>query len=197
MALYDHGVRHFGENYVQELLEKSAALPKDIQWHFIGSLQTNKCKDLAGKVHNLFALETLDSLKKAKKLEEFRSENEFPKISIFLQINTSGEENKSGFDPVNGYAEILEVAQYIQSCSKLQLRGLMTIGSVLQSKSGEENLDFRALVALSKKLEAALGLGEALELSMGMSSDFEEAIRQGATNVRVGSDIFGSRPPRN
>lgn len=191
-ALYDAGYRHFGENYVQELIEKSKVLPKDIKWHFIGGLQTNKCKDLAKNIDNLYAVETIDSIKKLNKLNDQRSQTEFPVINIYIQVNTSGEELKSGCPP----GEVVELATFIkEKCPKLNLEGLMTIGSIANSKSDAENEDFKTLVKCASEVESLLG--GTLQLSMGMSSDFEEAIRQGSTSVRVGSNIFGSRPPNN
>ncbi|KAK9464771.1 hypothetical protein V1512DRAFT_267420 [Lipomyces arxii] len=192
-ALYDTGYRHFGENYVQEMVEKAEILPKDIAWHFIGSLQSNKCATLAA-ISNLFAVETLDSEKKAKRLNEARSQ--LPVLNVFIQVNTSQEESKSGISPEGA----LPLARYIvNSCPNLKLMGLMTIGSIARSRAsseGEHNQDFTTLVETRAAIEAALGV-HGLELSMGMSSDFEDAISQGSTNVRVGSQIFGARPPKN
>lgn len=200
-ALYDIGVRHFGENYVQELVTKAAELPKDIHWHFIGGLQTGKCKDLAKHIPNLYAVETIDSLKKCKKLDTVRrGENagSTTKINVYLQINTSGEEQKSGYlynQELEG--ELLESVEYLLSkeCTHLNFEGLMTIGSFQASTSDEENSDFKKLVQLKKVLDEKYKLN--LQLSMGMSNDFQEAIRQGSSSVRVGSSIFGARPPRN
>ncbi|OWB58771.1 hypothetical protein B5S28_g4848 [[Candida] boidinii] len=191
-ALYDVGYRHFGENYVQELIEKSQVLPKDIQWHFIGGLQTNKCKELAKHIDNLYAVETIDTEKKAKKLNDVRATEDKPIVNIYIQVNTSGEEQKSGVNPedVENLCKII-----INECPKLNLEGLMTIGSIYQSFSSDENQDFKKLVELKSKLDEIFKLN--LKLSMGMSSDFAEAIRQGSTSVRVGSNIFGSRPANN
>ncbi|CAD1808760.1 Pyridoxal phosphate homeostasis protein [Candida parapsilosis] len=194
MALYSIGVRHFGENYVQELVAKSEELPKDICWHFIGGLQSGKCKDLSNKVSNLWAVETVDSLKKCRQLNNARERKEGDVINVYLQVNTSGEEQKSGFLQMSDLEETIE---YIQSdeCKKLKLVGLMTIGSISESKSDhEENYDFKKLVEWKHKLDEKYNLD--LELSMGMSSDFEQAIKQGSSSVRVGSSIFGARPPK-
>ncbi|ODV85234.1 hypothetical protein CANARDRAFT_176187 [[Candida] arabinofermentans NRRL YB-2248] len=191
-ALYDAGFRHFGENYVQELIEKAKILPGDIQWHFIGGLQTNKAKDLAKNIDNLYAVETIDTEKKAKKLNDVRASEGKPIVNIYIQVNTSGEEQKSGTMP----ADVEALARFIiEQCPKLKLEGLMTIGSVFQSKFAEENQDFKTLVELSSQLNSTFDIK--LELSMGMSSDYKEAIRQGSSSVRVGSDIFGSRPANN
>lgn len=194
--LYDHGVKEFGENYVQELIEKAKLLPKDIKWHFIGGLQTNKCKDLT-KIPNLYYIETVDSLKKAKKLNETRGKyqpNE-PPINCDIQINTSQESQKSGLFEES---EIFEIARYFQSdeVKYIKLSGLMTIGSWdVSHTEGEENKDFSALVNWKTKIDNALGTN--LRLSMGMSADYQQAIKQGTSEVRIGTDIFGVRPPRD
>lgn len=188
-ALYDKGIRHFGENYVQELVAKSKELPQDIKWHFIGGLQTNKCKDLT-KIPNLWSAQTVDSLKKCKKFEESRAKDGGDTIKVFLQINTSGEEQKSGLSPQS--EELAEIVEYLQQCKHVEYEGLMTIGSFDHSHTeGEENPDFTALSNLKKQLDAKYGFQS--KLSMGMSSDYEQAITQGANYVRVGTDIFGSR----
>ncbi|OLL24036.1 UPF0001 protein [Neolecta irregularis DAH-3] len=197
-ALYNLGHRHFGENYVQELLEKSNELPRDIHWHFIGSLQSNKCKFLASQIPNLFAIETVDTRKKANLLNK---EREYPdkkpgmteeQLRVFVQVNTSGEGSKSGVDP----SAALELASFIYNeCKNLKLLGLMTIGSITTSHNHDvSNEDFQFLVRTRDEISAALGID--LELSMGMSEDYQEAICMGSTNVRVGSTIFGSRPPK-
>lgn len=193
-ALYDIGYRHFGENYVQELIEKAKELPKDIQWHFIGGLQTNKTKDLAKNIENLYAVETIDTIKKAKKLNDSRAQVEGSKIGIFIQVNTSGEDQKSGILPGDELFELVDVI--IKQCPLLELRGLMTIGSYAASHDSGSNPEFSVLSTCKAEIESKFGLS-ALQLSMGMSSDFEQAIRQGSTSVRVGSSIFGSRPANN
>src|SRR5690606_32703652 len=89
---------HFGENYVQELIEKAEQLPKEVRWHFIGGLQSNKCKALA-KIPNLWAVESVDTSKKADQLSKGRLEAGHPRLKVFIQVNTSGEESKSGCTP--------------------------------------------------------------------------------------------------
>ncbi|EDK39002.2 hypothetical protein PGUG_03100 [Meyerozyma guilliermondii ATCC 6260] len=196
LALYNHGVRHFGENYVQELIGKAQELPKDIKWHFIGGLQTGKCKDLAKGIDNLYAVETIDSLKKCKKLDTARLNAEKDPLNVYLQINTSGEEQKSGFS-LSDTKDLKDTVRFLMSdeCKKLKLQGLMTIGSFEASTSDEENKDFKALSTVKTELDKEFNLD--LELSMGMSNDFEQAIKQGSTSVRVGSSIFGARPPKS
>jgi len=194
MGLYNAGVRHFGENYVQELISKSKELPKDICWHFIGGLQSGKVKDLAKHIDNIWAIETMDSLKKCKKLASLLDGSRAP-INIYLQINTSGEDQKSGFSK-DDLQELFDTVEFLKSddCKHLNLKGLMTIGSFAESTSGDENQDFRCLVDIKAIVDEKFKTN--LELSMGMSSDYEQAIKQGSTNVRIGSSIFGARPPK-
>ncbi|CAO3573141.1 unnamed protein product [Mortierella alpina] len=192
LAAYEKaGHRHFGENYVQELEEKSKELPSDIQWHFIGSLQSNKCKIVAA-IPNLFVVETVDGAKKASTLDKACAAAARPEpLRIFLQVNTSREESKSGMSP----GESLEVARHVLSnCPHLKLAGLMTIGSPNPDLENGENPDFKALNQCRTSIQDTLQI-EGLELSMGMSDDFQRALQQGSTNIRVGSTVFGSRPP--
>lgn len=197
MALYNHGIRHFGENYVQELIGKSQELPKDIKWHFIGGMQTGKCKDLSKGIENLYAVETIDSLKKCKKLESCRKNTGGKSINIYLQVNTSGEDQKSGYS-LETLDELKQTVEFLLDSNQstlLKLQGLMTIGSFSESISDDENADFKKLLKLKQDLDSKYNL--ALELSMGMSNDFVEAIKQGSSSVRVGSSIFGARPPKS
>ncbi|KAG0213115.1 hypothetical protein BGX31_001340 [Mortierella sp. GBA43] len=194
LAAYEKaGHRHFGENYVQELEEKSKELPKDIQWHFIGSLQSNKCKIVAA-IPNLYVVETVDSESKATALDKActNAQRSEP-LRIFLQVNTSGEESKSGMEP----SDAVKVAKHVhENCSRLLLAGLMTIGSPNPDLENGENPDFKALSECRTTIQENLNIS-GLELSMGMSDDFERAILQGSTNIRVGSTIFGARPPKS
>lgn len=199
------GHLHFGENYVSELVEKAKLLPRDIKWHFIGALQTNKCKIL-GAIPNLFAVETVDTIKKAEALNKSRaqlsqsSSNPIQKLQIYIQINTSNEPNKAGIkveeDLINDTSDLILLTKFIkEDCKELELSGLMTIGSFQEStKNLEYNADFDRLVKIRDMLEDRIGI-RPLGLSMGMSSDFGLAIRMGSDNVRVGSKIFGERPP--
>ena len=199
---------HFGENYVQELIQKSQLLPKSIRWHFIGGLQSNKCQQLARDVSNLWAVESVDSEKKAKLLEKGRAQREKSedmsddKLRVFVQVNTSGEDSKSGVEPKSD--ELVKLCKLIRNeedCPNLQLQGLMTIGAIARSKATTEETENEDFVALRDNRDwVAQELGvdkEELELSMGMSEDFEGAIVQGSNEVRVGSTIFGERPPKS
>eukprot|EP01038_Epipyxis_sp_PR26KG_P004155 gene4155-5919_t len=184
--LYEAGHRNFGENYFQELLDKAAVLPSDICWHFIGHLQSAKANKLIREVPNLAIVETVDSIKLANKLNNACKSYPREPLKIFLQVDTSGEATKSGLDIGN---ELIEAALFIvENCPKLQLCGLMTIGAP------DDFTCFDKLVSCRNDVAIAIGVDiESLELSMGMSGDFEEAIKRGATSVRVGSLIFGER----
>ena len=200
---------------MQELLEKSKLLPRTIRWHMIGGLQSNKCKQLAEQIPNLWCVSSVDSEKKANELEKGRKalfekhkqqqeeekeegqKEEATKLHVMVQVNTSGEDAKAGVAP----ADTLALCQHIvDACPHLELTGLMTIGALARSQattSETENEDFECLRdtrdAVAKQLR---GFDNQLELSMGMSSDFEAAIRQGSDEVRIGSDIFGQRPAK-
>ncbi|KAI0301064.1 hypothetical protein B0F90DRAFT_1721408 [Multifurca ochricompacta] len=216
-ACYDVGQRDFGENYVQELVEKAALLPIDLRWHFIGTVQSNKAKALAG-IENLFAVQTLSSIKVADSLNRHRAAEHAP-IRVFIQVNTSEEEVKGGISADDGDDGILVLAKHvIDRCPNLRLVGLMTIGA-----PGNGRVDFEVLRRERDRLVSALpddgmwgmemveegevedsaegDLGRRrrrfkLLLSMGMSDDFELALRSGADIVRVGTGIFGARPPK-
>lgn len=196
LVLYDQGVRHFGENYVQELVEKAQMLPSDIMWHFIGGLQTNKCKDLA-KVANLHCVETIDTLKKATKLNEARSkyQPDAQPINCYIQINTSGESQKSGLLDENDVQSLVEFFLSEQA-THIKLIGLMTIGSWDTSHNLEDvpNEEFAQLTKWKHKLDTKYELN--LKLSMGMSADYKQAINQGTSEVRIGTEIFGVRPAK-
>lgn len=191
---YDGGQRHFGENYVQELLEKATdpLLQKpDVRWHFIGRLQSNKINKLV-TIPNLWMVETIDSTKLASTLHNSWSKTDNTnRLKILIQVNTSGEDTKAGC-PVDS---VLDLAVHIwNSCPKLQLCGLMTIGRIGHDYSLGPNQDFTLLKQLRTSVSSHIDVRvRELELSMGMSDDYEEAVKAGSTNVRVGSVIFGSR----
>eukprot|EP00887_Chlorella_sp_A99_P002723 scaffold6.g2723.t1 len=186
-AAYAAGHRVFGENYVQELLDKVPALPADVQWHFIGHLQSNKVKPLLEGCPQLAMVETVDSAKLASKLDDVVAALGRPPLLVL--VNTSGEESKYGVDP--GEATVALARHVAEQCPHLRLAGLMTIGMPDYSSRPE---NFSCLAACRAEVAAALGLAEGeLELSMGMSGDFEQAVQMGSTNIRVGSTIFGAR----
>ncbi|KAJ7614122.1 hypothetical protein FB45DRAFT_759021 [Roridomyces roridus] len=214
-ACFGAGQLDFGENYVQELEDKAKVLPAEIRWHFIGTLQSNKAKVLAA-IPNLYSIQTLTSTKAATALNKALPEDRTTPLNILIQINTSGEDSKSGLHPLdsetpNADAELTQLARHIvTTCPRLRLQGLMTIGALEQSLNagaGDLNADFECLKrtrdALASVLSAEFG-GEAkarwgeegtgrLLMSMGMSSDFEAALKAGSDIVRVGTGIFGAR----
>lgn len=194
VCAYEQGQRHFGENYVQDLVVKSQdplLVDLDICWHFIGHLQRNKCNNLAACPH-LWAVETVDSERLASSINASWGKMGYDKrLSIFVQVNTSGESSKHGSA---SDAVIDTVRHVINSCNHLEFLGFMTIGRTGHDYSIGPNPDFECLVQIRKEVCDELGLSmDKVELSMGMSSDFEQAIYSGSTNVRVGSEIFGSR----
>ncbi|KAL8136845.1 hypothetical protein V2J09_002846 [Rumex salicifolius] len=186
--VYDAGHRIFGENYVQELVEKAPELPDDIEWHFIGNLQSNKVKSLLTSVPNLAMVESVDDEKIANKLDRVVGSIGRKPLKVLVQVNTSGEISKFGVEP----SACVELARHVKmSCPNLVFSGLMTIG-MLDYTSTPEN--FKTLASCRTEVCKALEIEEEqCELSMGMSADFEQAIEMGSTFVRVGSTIFGAR----
>jgi pyridoxal phosphate enzyme (YggS family) len=188
-ACVEAGHLHFGENYIQELVAKAPLCPPEIQWHFIGHLQSNKVKKLL-EVPNLWAIETVDSEKVARMIS-VNIHPPRPPLNIFIQANTSGEESKSGLSA----GEAVALAETISNdktgaYSNIRLVGFMTIGKL----GGDATEDFKALSDIRRKAAEKLKVPEAsFELSMGMSSDYDVAMKLGSTNVRVGSTIFGER----
>ncbi|RYP01687.1 hypothetical protein DL764_006150 [Monosporascus ibericus] len=195
---------HFGENYAQELAQKAELLPRDIRWHFIGGLQSGHCKNLA-KIPNLWCVSSVDTEKKAQLLSKHRgeliaSDPATPELNVHVQVNTSGEASKSGAAPG---AETVALARAVEALPHLRLRGLMTIGAIARSVATtpeNENEDFLLLRKQRDLVARELGLPpeeRELELSMGMSEDFEGAVALGSHEIRVGSTIFGARGPKS
>ncbi|MDG1311493.1 MAG: YggS family pyridoxal phosphate-dependent enzyme [Porticoccaceae bacterium] len=182
----DAGLGSFGENYLEEAIRKIEQLKgRSINWHFIGSLQSNKTKQAA---ENFSWVHTVDRLKIAKRLSDQRPTQLGP-LNICLQINIDDEPSKSGFSP----QEALEAAVSIATMPNLRLRGLMAIPKPSASKA-EQRQPFAQLRALQDQINGMLDNSQKLDtLSMGMSGDLEPAIHEGATIVRVGTDIFGPR----
>lgn len=194
---YEAGQRYFGENYVQELLEKSTdpdilTQCPEINWHFIGHCQSSNVNKLL-KSRNLALMETVSTSSLADKLQA-RCAKEEMKLNILVQVNTSGEDNKSGVEP--GTPTLDLVQHIVDKCPNLVFKGVMTIGAFSNSITDHEkaNPDFVKLKETRQKVAEVMKMPEqSLELSMGMSHDYEEAVRIGSTNVRVGSSIFGAR----
>lgn len=186
---YDAGQRAFGENYIQEALAKIealAALRTQLQWHLIGPIQSNKSRPVA---ENFDWVHSVDRLKIAQRLSDQRPP-QLPPLQVCLQVNISGEASKSGLQP----AEVLEVARQVVALPRLVLRGLMAIPEPAADEAAQR-APHRALRELLARLRTELGAQAAQldTLSMGMSADLEAAIAEGATIVRVGTAIFGSR----
>ncbi len=180
-AAYAAGAREFGENYVQEAAAKQDALADlgDLRWHLIGHLQTNKARDAA----NRFALiHSLDSARLAAALGRARP---VPRVAVLIEVNAAGEASKSGV----AAAEVERLIE--QARATVEILGLMTIPPPASDPERSRS-HFAALRAMRDRLAAATGLALS-ELSMGMTDDFEVAIEEGATIVRVGRAVFGER----
>jgi pyridoxal phosphate enzyme (YggS family) len=177
------GQRNFGENFVQEGLEKIRALAGyDLTWHFIGHLQSNKTRVVA---ENFDWVHTIDKLKTARRLSAQRPAG-MPPLNVCLQVNVDAEATKSGVVP----CEVPEIAAACADLPNLKFRGLMCLPAIREDFD-EQRVPFAALRGLAEKLRRA-GI-ETDTLSMGMTADFRAAIFEGATIVRVGTAIFGTR----
>lgn len=183
--LYDYGVRDFGENKVQELTSKYEELPKDIRWHLIGHLQTNKVKYIVDKV---YMIHSVDSVKLAREIEKEAAKKNVT-VNILVQVNVANEDTKFGLDN----SEVIKIVEEIATLPHLRIKGLMTIAPFVDD--GEENRKyFNELKELSVDIKAKNIDNVCMDmLSMGMSGDFVTAIEEGATYVRVGTSIFGVR----
>ena len=182
---YDLGVRVFGENKVQELVDKYEALPKDIKWHMIGHLQRNKVKYIIDKVE---LIHSVDSLRLAETIDKEAAKHNLT-ANILLEVNVAKEDTKFGLLPEEVETFIDEVAKF----SHIRVLGLMTIAPFVADP--EEN---RAVFAHLYKLSVDIAAKKVDNvnmsiLSMGMTNDYETAIEEGATMVRVGTGIFGER----
>jgi pyridoxal phosphate enzyme (YggS family) len=185
-AAFDAGCRDFGESYAQEALPKLAALADlGATWHFIGHLQGNKAREVAERFDWVHAV---DRAKIAQALSRARPESRAP-LEVCIQVNISREATKGGVAP----AEAAALAREVASLPRLRLRGLMGMASPTDEVE-RQRAQFREL---RETFDALVAGGLALDtLSMGMSDDFEAAIAEGATMVRVGTAIFGPRSPR-
>ena len=184
-AAADCGVSDFGESYLQEALPKIAALQeRALTWHFIGRIQANKTRSIA---ENFAWVHALDRLKVAERLGAQRP-HYAPPLNVCLQVNIAGEDTKGGIAP----AELPALAAAVAGVPRLALRGLMCIPPE-ETEPARQRTWFARLRVLKDELNAA---GHSLDtLSMGMSADFEAAIQEGATIVRLGTVLFGARPP--
>ena len=182
---YDAGARVFGENKVQEIMDKYDQLPSDIQWHMIGHLQRNKVKYIIDKVA---MIHSVDSLRLAQTIEQEAAKKELV-MPILLEVNVAEEDTKFGLK----VEEVLPLLEQISSFSHIQVKGLMTIAPFVENP--EENRGifkklFEFAVDIDKKNIDNVTMGV---LSMGMTGDYEVAVEEGATMVRVGTGIFGVR----
>jgi len=180
------GQRDFGENYVQEGVDKITALQSvaGLVWHCIGPLQSNKTRLVA---EHFDWVHSVDRLKIAQRLSEQRPAH-LPSLQVCLQVNTDGGPTKAGVAP----ADVLALAQALVALPRLQLRGLMTIPDPVADFDAQVALHAQAK-RLFDELQAALGLPHFDTLSMGMSADLEAAVQAGSTMVRVGTAVFGAR----
>ena len=182
---YDLGVRIFGENKVQEIRDKYEALPKDIEWHMIGHLQTNKVKYIVDKVK---LIHSVDSLNLAETIEK-EAEKHNCTADILLEVNVAEEESKFGLKS----EEVLPLYDEIRQYSHINVRGLMTIAPFVDNPEKNRTIfaDLRKLYVDIK--EKNIDNDTVSILSMGMTNDYEVAIEEGATMVRIGTGIFGAR----
>lgn len=180
--LYHLGHRDFGENKVQELAQKAIDLAhlREIRWHFIGSLQSNKINQLLS-VQNLFSIHSVDRM---SLLSKILSKDLASDVSLFLQVNTSGEDEKGGFTRLD---DLIAAVDLIQNHAHFKFCGFMTIGKIRTDDfEADARSCFQKLVGFKKNFPKA-------ELSMGMSADYKIAMEYGTDWVRVGSKIFGER----
>ncbi len=191
MEAYEAGERDFGESRVQELLPKYEALHKDIRWHFIGHLQTNKVKQIVPFVHMIHSVDSIRLLetinREAEKIQR--------RIKVLLEVHVAKEETKSGFTP----EELLTLDIQLSTFNYLEICGLMGMATNTEDES-EWRRCFQAIASLASHLSpiasspiAYSSPSERPQISMGMSDDYLIAIEEGSTMVRIGSTIFGSR----
>jgi len=177
--LYDKGHRDFGENFLQELKEKKGALPEDINWHFLGNIQSNKIKDIVACSNSIHSIGRMKILDKILKLETKKN------VEVLLQLKLGKEDTKSGFNETEIY-EIMKRKQF----KNINLKGLMVIG---ENKIKKEELKKQFLQA-KDVFENMRKVNKEVEyLSMGMSSDYKLALATGSNMIRIGTSIFGAR----
>lgn len=184
LEAYDYGIRDFAENKVQELVFKEENLPKDIRWHFIGLLQTNKVKYLVNKVHLIHSLSSTNLLLKIEK--EFAKADKI--ANTLIQINIGREESKSGILE----EDLFDIINQIEECKFVKVKGLMAI--IPKGNDEINRYYFKKLKDIFDKLKQENYKNISMEiLSMGMSNDYKAAIDEGSTLIRVGTGIFGIR----
>lgn len=183
--IYDAGTRHFGENKVQELCDKMEQMPSDIQWHMIGHLQRNKVKYIVGKVA---LIHSVDTYRLAEEIN-IQAKKRNITVPILVEVNIAGEESKFGISA----EDAILLVEDISKLENVQIKGLMTIAPYVADPE-ENRLYFRRIKQLSVDITNKNIDNVSMEiLSMGMTGDYEVAIEEGATMVRVGTGIFGER----
>lgn len=200
---YQAGLRHFGENRAAEGQEKVIGLAEWLEqnglepptWHMIGHLQSRQVGDILGRFQ---LIHSVDTLKLAQRIDRLASRDDYPPVDILLQCNVSGERTKSGFElerwssSKEQLADFLDIVGQITALDKVTIRGLMTMAPLVDDPE-EVRPDFKRLAALRSKLMEEMPGCDWRHLSMGMTDDFEVAIEEGATIVRIGRALFGER----
>ncbi|SCU36432.1 alanine racemase [Mammaliicoccus lentus] len=177
---YQAGLRNFGENRIEGFIEKKKQLPDDAIMHFIGSLQTRKVKEVIDDIDYLHAL---DRLKLAKEIEKRANH----KVKCFVQVNVSGEESKHGMSP----EEVIPFIKEMENFEHIEIVGLMTMAPLTEDKEKLRQYFKQLRLLKDKVLSLNLSYAPCTELSMGMSNDFNEAIIEGASYVRIGTKLVG------
>lgn len=183
--VYDAGCRDFGENKVQEIMDKYEKLPTDIRWHMIGHLQTNKVKYIVDKV---YMIHSVDSIKLAKEISKEAVKKNVT-VKVLLEVNVAGEESKFGMmseEVKNFYDEVVDLPG-------LEVCGLMTIAPYVDEPEDNRQYFVKLRQLMVDMTDKKTDNKDVKELSMGMTGDYEVAVEEGATFVRVGTGIFGER----
>jgi len=189
MEIYDCNIRQFGENYVQEMVDKADSLPKDIVWHMIGHLQRNKVKYVVGRAD---MIHSVDSVRLAEAISNEAIKKKLVS-DILVEVNVAGEENKFGFKP----DEVEDFIRKISDYKGIRVRGLMTSAPYVANPE-DNRVYFRQLKQLCVDINAKNIDNINMDvLSMGMTNDYIVAIEEGATHIRVGTAIFGARDYSN
>ena len=188
MEAYEVGERDFGESRVQELLPKYEALPKDIRWHFIGHLQTNKVKQVVPFVYMIHSVDSVRLLEIINK----EAEKIGRRVKVLLEVHVAKEASKSGFTPEEFLSLITHSSSLISAYPWVEICGVMGMATNTDDKQ-EWRRCFREIKHLASSLIANSSPSERPQISMGMSDDYQVAIEEGSTMVRIGSTIFGSR----
>lgn len=185
LEAYEEGVRDFGENKVQEILQKYPQLPSDIRWHMIGHLQKNKVRQVIDKV---VLIHSVDSVELAEQIEKEATKRNLI-MDILLEVNVAGEESKFGFAPEQTEAAVRAISVF----PHVRIRGLMTIAPFVENPEENRNV-FKKLYQLNVDIKSKnIDNVNMTLLSMGMTGDYEVAIEEGAGMIRVGTGIFGVR----